>query len=97
QEWRRAIERPSVAALGAALRLEPEANLGANSAAVERLLAPVSAGDLSNPSSAVLSPPGSVWARFLMLAIHWPRSNSHSIRTFSPSVLPLSLSAPSCR
>src|SRR5207302_6050537 len=97
EELRWAIARKSVAALGAALRLEPEANLGANWAAIERLLAPMNAGDLSNPSSAVLSPLGSVWAQFLMLAIHWPRSNSYLIRTFFPLALPLSAFAPPCR
>src|SRR5205823_1280201 len=96
-EWRWVIARPSVPELREALHLEPEANLGANWAAVAHLLAPASAGDLSNPSSAIVFPPASVWARFLMLAIHWRRSNSHLLRTFSPPVLPLSPSALSCR
>ena len=33
---------------------------------------------------AVLFLLASEWGRFLMLAIHWPRSNSHLIRTFFP-------------
>src|SRR6059058_638313 len=70
----------SVVALPAALCLAPAP--GAKRAALARPPPPMSAGDFSNPSSAVLFLLASEWARFLMLAIHWPRSNSHLIRTF---------------